>query len=107
MQFSDVRKEMESITFDTLRVDADDYFEAVITNGEIAKLTPKLERLFNLPAPSPQEELPSKVKKVIQDFGGIGGGQTLYFADKGENVIFAMLWPWSDGRHTTVKIAEK
>jgi hypothetical protein len=43
------------------------------------------------------------VQKVIDDFGGIMAGQTLYFTKQADGVIFAMLWPWQDGIRITLK----
>jgi len=44
---------------------------------------------------------------MIEEFGGIRPGQTLYFWNEGKDAVFAMLWPWQDGYHTTVKIGRK
>jgi hypothetical protein len=47
------------------------------------------------------------MQEVINGFGGIMPGQTLYFRSEGSESIFAMLWPWQDGIRTTVKIIQK
>jgi len=102
MQFNEIRKEVDGVVFDTLRTDSDNYFEAVIVKDELAKLTARLERFFGPPVrPS------GKVQEVINGFGGIKPGQALYFWAQGKDTIFAMLWPWQDGWHTTVKIIQK
>ncbi len=101
MQFNEVRKELEGIVFDKLRIDSQDYFEAVIVKSELAKLNARLQILFGSPEPPSR-----KVQDILKDFGGIWPGQTLYLFNEGKDAIFAMLWPWQDGEHITVKIAE-
>ena len=107
MQFNEIRKELEGVVFDNLRIDRHDYFEAVIVKNELAKLTASLERLFGSPAWSSQNRLLLQAQEIIKDFGGIRPGQTLYFWSQGKDTVFAMLWPWEDGYHTTVKIIGK
>jgi len=107
MQFSVIRKELEGVIFDNLRIDKHNYFEAVIVKNELAKLTASLERLFGSPAWPSQNRLLLQVQEIIKDFGGIRPEQTLYFWSQGKDTVFAMLWPWEDGYHTTVKIIRK
>ncbi|MDP3731963.1 MAG: hypothetical protein Q8R31_02885 [Candidatus Omnitrophota bacterium] len=104
MQFNVVRKEVEGVVFDKLRVDSDNHFEAVIVKNELANLTVTLQRLFGSPAWPSQKRLLPRIQKIIKSFGGIRPGQALYFWSQGKDTIFAMLWPWEDGYHTTVKI---
>lgn len=107
MQFNEIRKELKSIVFDTLRADSDNYFEAVISNDELAKLTASLKRFFGPPVWPSQNELSFKIQETIKDFGGIKIGQTLYFWNEGNDILFAMLWPWQDDWYTTVRIVKK
>jgi len=107
MQFNLVRKEVGGVVFDKLRVDSDNYFEAVIVKNELANLTVILQRLFGLPAWPSRKLLLPQIQKIIKNFGGIRPGQALYFWSQGKDTIFAMLWPWEDGDHTTVKIIRK
>lgn len=107
MQFNEIRKELEGVVFDNLRIDSHNYFEAVIVNTELAKLAASLERFFGSPAWSSQNRFLLKAQEIIKDFGGIRPGQTLYFWHQGKDTIFAMLWPWEDKYHTTVKIIRK
>lgn len=107
MQFNEIRKELEDVVFDNLRIDRHNYFEAVIVKNELAKLTASIERLFGSPAWPSQSRLLLQVQEIIKDFGGIRSGQTFYFWSQGKDTIFTMLWPWEDGYHTTVKIIRK
>ncbi len=107
MQFYELIKEIKEVVFDTLRADRGDYFEAVILKDGLPELSFRLERLFGLPLWPPKNKLSAKVKNAIKDFGGIMQGQTLYFYEQNSCIIFAMLWPWQDNRHITLKIAQK
>lgn len=107
MQFADLIKEVKGVTFVELRKDSEVYFEAVVTKKELEDLTKRLEQFFGLPAWPSKSKLSSQVQNMIKDFGGIMPNQTLYFLSDGSDCAFAMLWPWSDGSHITVKIAHK
>lgn len=107
MQFDEIRKELEGVVFDNLRIDGHNYFEAVIVKNELAKLTASLQRLFGSPAWPSKNRLLLQAQEITKDFGGIKPGQSLYFWNEGKDAIFAMLWPWQDGLHITVKIIQK
>jgi hypothetical protein len=46
-----------------------------------------------------------KAQKVTKNFGGIQTQQTLYYVDRGDISDCAMVWPWNDGKHVTIKMA--
>jgi hypothetical protein len=104
MAFQQIRDDLKSITFDTLRLDCDNRFEAVIVKEEMQKLTTRLESFFGSPAWPSSKQLSFQVRQLIEGFGGITQGQTLYFRDTGDDTVLAMLWPWQDGLHTTLKV---
>ncbi len=107
MKLSELKVELKHIDFDTIRMDRDNYFETVILNNELTKLTQRLEKFFGSSMTSSGGILSFQVQGAIKDFGGIKPGQTLYCWREDNDVLFAMLWPWQDGRHTTVKIIQK
>lgn len=107
MQFSEIKKDLKDVVFEAVRADKDDYFEAVIVEGELAKLTAALEKLFGSPVWPSKDQLSPKAQDAVKDFGGVRAGQTLYFCNDVEDVVFAMLWPWQDGWHTTMKMVKK
>jgi len=107
MQFNQLKDELKSIIFDELRKDSEDYFEAVILKDSLVNLIATLDRLFGAPAWPCKNKLSDQIKKVISKCGGIRTGQTLYFWNHASNTVFVMLWPWQDGKHTTVKAAKK
>ena len=107
MDFKQVRDEVKCLKIDALRTDCDNYFEAVIIKEELAKLTNRLENFFGIPAWPSKGRLPLHVRQVINSFGGVMAGQTLYLHSEGKETTFAMLWPWQDGERTTLKIVQK
>jgi hypothetical protein len=107
MQFDEIRKELEGVVFDNLRIDDHNYFEAVIVKNELAKLTASLQRLFGSPVQPSDKRLSLQIQEMIKEFGGIRPDQSLYFWNEGKDAIFAMLWPWQDGLRITVKIIQK
>lgn len=107
MEFSEIRKEIKEIPFSTLRMDRDNYFEAVIVKNEITRITEALNKFFGSPVFPSSSKLSFKVQELTNGFGGIMPGQTLYFWNEGSDTVFAMLWPWQDGERTTVKLIKK
>ncbi|MGB4520434.1 MAG: hypothetical protein WBI28_00660 [Candidatus Omnitrophota bacterium] len=97
-------KDVRAVPFVTLRADSEDFFEVVILNDSVGALCVKLEKFFGQPAIPSKNKLSDKIEKTIKLFGGINPGQTLYYWNEGDNAIFAMLWPWQDKTHTTLKI---
>jgi len=107
MDFGAVRNGIKLFSFETLRTDRDNFFEGVIIQQELDKLNLQLKSLLGEPVYPSKNRLAPKVQTAVDGFGGIMPGQTLYYKDLGKGSIFAMLWPWKDGQHTTVKIIQQ
>lgn len=107
MDFGKIKDNVKSLNFEALRTDCDNYFEAVIIKEELQRLYESLKNFFGDPAWPSKNSLSLQVEEVINGFGGIMPGQTLYYKNEGSQSIFAMLWPWKDGERTTVKIIYK
>lgn len=107
MEFDQVRAGLKDLRFDTLRTDCDNFFEAVIVKNELKKLNSRLETFFGSPVFPSKKRLSFQAEDAIQGFGGIMAGQTLYFWNEGKEAIFAMIWPWQDGQHSTIKVIHK
>ena len=104
MEFCIIKDAVKGLGFETLRADNDVYFEAVFIKEGTAKLNERLTHLLGEPVFPSNDKLTSQMQEAIKGFGGIQQGQTLYFKVEGANYTFAMLWPWQDGLHTTIKI---
>jgi len=107
VDFSDLKAQVKDIGCTELRLDDPGYFEAVVVKDKLYALTSKLEGFFGPPARPAEENLPEKIKMWVKMFGGIITGQTLYFQEGQEGAVLAMLWPWQDGQHITVKIIKR
>lgn len=107
MQFKELIEEVKRLKFKEVRKDAHDYFEAVVSGGELVKLIEVFQAYFGLPAYPSEKALSLLAKNVIDKFGGIRPNQTLYLFHDDKKTIFAMLWPWMDGEHATIKIFQE
>ncbi len=105
MNFSDLKGEVKKISFDAVRADKKDYFEAVVAKGKLSALLEVLDKAFGPPAWPSKKGLSGEIKATIDDFGGIENGQTLYYQGEGRRSAFAMLWPWQNGEQITLKLA--
>ncbi|MCX5713100.1 MAG: hypothetical protein NTY47_08635 [Candidatus Omnitrophica bacterium] len=107
MEFTEVKDEVKKIPFDTLRMDCDNLLEAVVVKEEVKKLTVSLEKFFGQPAWPSKNRMSLQMRKALDSYGGIMVGQTLYYWTKGPETMIAMLWPWQDGSHTTLKLVKR
>ena len=64
----------------------------------------KLEEFFGSPKKPAGAKPSGEIADLVSDFGGILKNQTLYYIAKDGFSNIAMIWPWSDGKSTTVKI---
>jgi len=82
----------------------DDYIEVVINNAALEEwsriLTTALDHVKKPAGTPPTEE----DLTITDNFGGIHDGQTLFQKKFDEGMVIAMLWPWGDQMHTTIKI---
>ncbi len=104
-KFADLKVQAAKIGFNEQRQDTADYFEAVFLNSNLGAFTAVFEAVLGkaiFPSDSP---VPAAVKKAIDRCGGVMGKQTLYALAEGTELVFVMLWPWSDGSHITLKTA--
>lgn len=103
MEFKQLTLELKGLTLDAIRAENEDYFEAVILKSQLDTLISKLDKVFGLALWPSQAKLTDETKNVIEEFGGVMSGQTLYLLKQDKQVFFAMLWPWQDGKHITLK----
>jgi hypothetical protein len=106
MQFNQVKEEIKRVGFKNTDTDCDNLFEGIVQRAKVEKMTRKLEDIFGAPIWPSKNRLSFQMEKLIKQYGGIMQGQTLYLTSKNNEVVFAMLWPWKDGEHTTVKLIQ-
>jgi len=104
IQFNKDMVKIKNMDFETVRINNNNYFEAVLLKNNLSDLTKNLENIFGAPFCPSEKELPAQMQEIINGFGGVRGSQSLYFFKEGEYYVFAMLWPWQDGEHITLKI---
>jgi hypothetical protein len=107
MDFSSLRKDVKAFNFEALRADCDNFFEGVIAQQELEKLSLQLKNMMGEPVFPSKSRLPYKLQETVNGLGGIMPGQTLYYKTSDTDSILAMLWPWKDGLRTTIKIIQQ
>jgi len=81
-----------------------DYAEVVFLTKDLSEWTAVFTDVFGEPL-SPAGTPPTpEITQLTKDYGGISAAQTLYKKDFSGKIVLAMLWPWQDNAHTTLKI---
>ena len=107
MTFDELKSQIKTCVFDEIRADNNNFFEAVIRKNGLETLTAKLVSIFGPLAWPSENMLSNEMNNIIQNFGGIMPGQSFYFTHIDNFPVFAMLWPWGDKEHITVKVGRK
>jgi hypothetical protein len=103
-QFNKELEKIKNLDFQEVRADSNGYFEAVLLKNKLVDLTKNLENIFGALNRPSEKELPGQIQELVTKYGGIRGGQSLYFLQEKEYYACAMLWPWQDEEHITLKI---
>jgi len=83
----------------------DNYCELVFYTKDLDRWNNLLTDIFGQ-ALKPEGAEPTGLDQdLAEEYGGIYANQTLFKKEFGDSVVIAMLWPWQDHLHTTVKIA--
>lgn len=106
MEFNKIKEAIKKVGPDIMRIDDDNYFEAVMRFAQLDEMVRVLEGIFGSPAWPSGNKLLKEVEKLVKNFGGLRKGQTLYMLSKEGFSAFAMLWPWQDGERITIKISK-
>ena len=104
MTFEELIFEVKKESFEELRSESDEGLEFVMRAEKLNSLNPTLERFFGA-ATKPAGVRPRGEEDALtSSFGGILKNQTLYSHAQNGTSHLAMIWPWGDGEHVTVKI---
>jgi hypothetical protein len=87
---------------DTIRMEirpnsqGSEYLEAVIDKQDLELLHSLLKKHLGPAAKQSGKEanLPKEIQKVVDALGGLRNEQSFFFKQKGDEVIYAALWPW-------------
>jgi hypothetical protein len=105
LKMTEVLGSIDHLTVDEKRKFTDDYVELVLLSSEASLWTAVLEKAFG-PAMKPAGKAPAKEdREASKLFGGVWKDQTLYQAKISEETVVAVLWPWQDDAHVTLKMA--
>jgi len=102
MQFKELKNTIKGIGVETSRKEDDNYLEVVMIKDKLTEVIVNLNNLFG----SAQGKPTPRAQDIINGFGGVMKGQTLYFWHENKSFIFVMLWPWQDGEHVTLKMGQ-
>jgi hypothetical protein len=104
MDYNEFLKQIKELEFKELREDQPEYMEFVITTDYLESLSSILESYYGDAYASPEKRPSKQAQKYADPYGGIRKGQTLYYLNREDIFYCALLWPWGDGKTTTVKI---
>jgi hypothetical protein len=106
MNYNEFLEQIKKLECMELREDRPEYTELVIATNHLKSLISILESYYGAAYASPEERPSKQAQKYADPYGGIRKGQTLYYSDRGDVFQCALLWPWGDGKATTVKIIQ-
>jgi hypothetical protein len=96
--------QLQQLPSDQVRTFTDSYIEIVYLQQDVERWTRALQEFFGPPAKARGTRPSRAVDTLTEEHGGIDKGQTLFAKEGEEGLVAAMLWPWQDGKHTTLKI---
>ena len=100
----EIMEKCSGLNIDEQRSITDEYAEVVFLNKEIGAWRKVLTDVLG-PEIKPAGVKPSENDQdLTKDYGGIHQNQTLFKKTFDEKTVVAMLWPWQDGIHTTLKM---
>ena len=99
-------EKIEKIPFSESRINAVNIKEFVVKSDFMTELQSVFQNFFGAAFKAQGSSPTFADKKRAAFLGGIRENQTLYYAEREGLAHCAMLWPWSDGRRTTVKLAQ-
>ena len=73
-----------------------EYLEAVIVKKDLNLLESLLKKYLGPAAKEPEKEadFPEAIEKIVDSLGGLRHGQSFFYKQENNEVIFAALWPW-------------
>ena len=81
------------------------YSELVFFSKDTEAWLKVLAQDLDAPVKPAGTEPTAEHSKLTDDFGGIFANQVLFKKDFDNSTVLAMLWPWQDKTHTTLKLA--
>ena len=105
MILNDVLEKCSQMTINQTRSTSDEYVELVFYTKDLVAWDQILTDTLGSPVKTPKQKAEKDDSRITEQFGGVWAGQTLFKKDNEDSTIIAMLWPWGDNVHTTLKLA--
>lgn len=81
------------------------YREVVFFNKDAKKWNRILSGKLGAPVKSKWNGHDKSLERLTRKFGGIRKGQTVYVKEYDDFSVVAMIWPWKDKQHSTLKLS--
>ena len=102
---SKLKDRLKKIALYEERVIDSDYIEVVYFSKDHSFFEDILSSLFGKPVKDSGQAPNKSVKLLAQAYGGVFENQILYCTENETRPVIAMLWPWQDREHITLKVA--
>ncbi len=100
----EIREKFGTLEVYEERCVSDDYDEFVIYNKDLDEWNKIFVGYFGEPTKPAGKRPSSNDLELTREHGGIFLNQTLFKRELDDAFIIAMMWPWQDSVHTTLKI---
>lgn len=84
--------------------DHGEYGELVFFTEDLPEWEAVLDKHFGRPVKSPNEPVSESLMSLTAPFGELFDHQTLYLKENSDSLVLAMIWPWKDLSHATLKL---
>jgi hypothetical protein len=104
MDLKEIVGKFSGLNIEEIRSSSEESQELVFTNERIEEWNKIFEEILGPPL-KPKGVKPTKEDtQITADYGGIFANQTLYKKEFADTTVVAMLWPWQDSVHITLKM---
>ena len=104
--FTQLVESIDKIPVVETRIASKNLREFVVKSDFITRLHLNFQNIFGPDFKAPGENPSLGDRKRAAPLGGVREDQTLYYCETENFSVCAMMWPWSDGRRYTVKLAQ-
>lgn len=106
MSFASIVAAIANLPVEEQRQLREHYVELVFFTHDTARWTATLSAHLGPVAKPPGTAPSAEQRQLASAHGGIHANQTLFYGNSEGIRIIAMFWPWQDGLHTTLKLAQ-
>jgi len=105
MTLNEILQKIAHLNIEEKRTISEQYSELVFLNKDIEELHKIFAEIFGHPEKERGAKPSKDISNLTKDYGGVRENQTLFKKNETQTIIIAMLWPWGDNIHTTLKMA--